>query len=176
MDVVLLNTPDGAELSVKNGVIELTDALDTAVMLSLFGGNEDDDGSDATLSRSWWGNHAFADLARRQRSETQFLINSQPLVPSLLKRLEDAGVRDLAWLLTSKIATFVRVRATMPGLNRVKLEYFIEVDGNVLTFKFEKRDQPQLFLATGGAGPGSVGSQMLDDGDPMMDDGEPMTD
>jgi phage gp46-like protein len=177
VDVVLLNTPDGGELSVKNGIVELTDSIDTAVILSLFGGNDDDAGDDSTLARSWWGNTAITDLTRRQRSETQYLLRSLPLIPANLKRIEDAASRDLAWLTASRIATFVRTRATMPGLNRVKLEVFIPVDDRVYTFTFEQRDKPVLLLATGGgdAGTGS-GTQMLDDGELMTDDGEPMTD
>jgi phage gp46-like protein len=178
LDVLLFNNADGGDIEVKNGVVTLTDSIETAVLLSLFGGNDDDDASDATASKIWWGSLEETDTFKRQRSETQFLLRSLPIIPANLRRIEDAAVRDLAWLTATKVATFVRARATMPALNRVKLEVFITVDGTVYTFVFKPHDPAPLgtLMYAGGAAPGASPGQMMDGGEGMTDDGEPMTD
>ncbi len=160
----------------KNGLVQLDDDPYTAIALSLFGGNYADAGDDATASKQWWGNYEIVDLTRRQRSETQYLLYSQPLITATLKRIEDAAMRDLAWMTASGYATFVRTRATMPGLNRVKLEVFVTVDDRLYTFKFEQRDKPMLLMGTGGDTGPAPGNQMMDGGEQMFDGGEPMTD
>jgi phage gp46-like protein len=122
MDVELLHTDDGGEITATNGIVKLNDGLETCVYLSLFGGAEDDGGGSATKSRQWWGNLLENDPARKYRSETQYLLRALPLVPANLRRLELAAGRDLAWLVTEGLATEVEAVASMPALNKVQIE------------------------------------------------------
>jgi phage gp46-like protein len=135
-DVLIRQTDDGGEISFFNGEPVTSDGLDQAVYLSLFGGNQDDSGSDGDKPNQWWGNWDEPDPTRQYRSATQNLVESIPAVPANLKRVEDAASGDLAWFTETGLATGFRVRATMPGINRIALEVFVEIDGRVNEFRF----------------------------------------
>ena len=131
-DVLLFQTNDGGEINVTGGKVELSGGLPSAVYLSLFGGNEDDEGGrDTTLS--WWGNRDELQPERQYRSETQNLLQAIVAIPANLRRLEGAANSDLAWLVAQKVATSVTVTASMPALNKIKLT--IEIGGD-LTVEF----------------------------------------
>lgn len=120
-DVLLRQTDDGGEIFVENGLALMSDGLETAAYLSLFGGNEADGGDTAGLAMQWWGNIDEPEPARRYRSETQALLRALPAVPRNLRRLEQAAARDLAWMIAAGVARSVDVAATIPAVNRVQL-------------------------------------------------------
>jgi phage gp46-like protein len=97
----------------------MSEGLETAAYLSLFGGNEDDAGDGASERHQWWGNFAETEPARTYRSETQNLIRSLPAVPRNLRRIEQAAARDLAWMIAAGIAKSIAVSASIPELDRV---------------------------------------------------------
>ena len=134
-DVRLFNTDDGGEITVENGRFEMSDGLETAVYLSLFGGNEDDSGSEGDDRRQWWGNLGENEPSRQYRSETQHLLRALPLLPASLRRIEDAVKRDLGWMVPSP-ARAVDARATIPALNTVRIDVAVEVDGKTFPFSF----------------------------------------
>lgn len=123
-DVLLRLAPDGGDITVDNGLVLMSDGLETAALLSLFGGNEQDPGN-ADSSQQWWGNLDQTTPARTYRSETQYLLRSLPAVPANLRRIEEAASRDLAWMLESEVATSITVAASIPALNRVRLDVSI---------------------------------------------------
>jgi len=126
-DVLLYQSNDDGEINFTSGIVELTNTPETAVYLSLFGGNEEDDGrGDNPLT--WWGNIDETDPARQYRSETQFLLQSMALVPRNLRRLEDAVKRDLAWFQ----AKTLNVIATIPAVNRIKL--VVQIDNIIFVY------------------------------------------
>jgi phage gp46-like protein len=129
IDVLMTMTPDGGEVTFRNGQPAETDGPETAVLLSLFGGNDDDSGSDGDKPKQWWANHEEPDQAKHYRSETQALILGLPAVPANLKRIEDAVGRDLAWMVAGQVATFVGVVCRMPRLNWIDLEIELEANG-----------------------------------------------
>lgn len=53
-DVLLFDTEDGGEISVINGLVIADGGFNTAVYLSLFGGNKDD-GGEVASGDTWWG-------------------------------------------------------------------------------------------------------------------------
>lgn len=134
-DVKLFQTDDGGNISVEDGLVAMSGGLETAAYLSLFGGNEDDDGRSGS-PLTWWGNLDENDPARQYRSETQNLVQALPLTTGNLRRIEDAALRDLAWLTSGNIASSVSVSASIPGLNRVKLTVDIEARGEESRFEF----------------------------------------
>lgn len=123
-DVLLRLTPDGGDITVENGLTLMSDGLETAALLSLYGGNEQDPG-DADSSEQWWGNLGETEPNRRYRSETQYLLRSLPAVPANLRRIEEAAQRDLEWMLDSGIAKSIAVSASIPELNRVQVDVVI---------------------------------------------------
>jgi phage gp46-like protein len=134
-DVKLFHRADGGEIEIRAGQPVMSDGLETAVYLSLFGGNERDSGGEDTQHLEWWGNKSERDPARRYRSETQHLIRSLPLVPRNLRRIEDAVHRDLAWLIPNTASRIV-CAVSIPALDTVRIRIDIEIKGQVLTFEF----------------------------------------
>lgn len=119
-DVRLFQTNDEGEILVEGGLVAMNGGLETAAYLSLFGGNEDDDGR-ADNPAQFWGNFSEIQTARQYRSETQYLLKAIPATSGNLRRIEDAARRDLAWFVEARVATSVIVSATIPALNSVAL-------------------------------------------------------
>lgn len=137
-DVLLTHTPDGGEITIENGRVALTNGIETAVYLSLFGGNEEDSGAQGDDRIQWWGNLTETDPARIYRSETQHLLRSIPAIPANLRRIEGAVGRDLAWMAGDVVAA-ANVTASMPGLNRIHIDIQLELaDGRRVPLVFEE--------------------------------------
>lgn len=138
-DVRLRQENDGGEITIESGLTEMSDGLETSVFLSLFGGNNDDSGLQGDDPKQWWANWNENEPAKQYRSQTQNLLRSLPLNTASLQRIEDAVYSDLSWM-TESIATRIEVVATIPALNRVRIQLLVEVDGNVfpLSFVFTK--------------------------------------
>lgn len=134
-DVELLQTPDGGEMFVVGGVVEMSSGLETSAYLSLFGGNEKDDGR-ANNPKTWWANLDEIETAAQYRSQTQNLLQSIPAIPANLRRIEDAVRADLAWFIDYNVASSVVVVASVPGLNKVKIAIAIEAFGDETSFEF----------------------------------------
>ena len=129
-DVLLAQESDGGEICIEGGLVVLIDGFETAAYLSLFGGNEDDDGRDDN-PLSWWGNIDETDPSRIYVSETQHLIDILPPTSSNLLRLEDAATRDLQWFLDVNAAIEVLVEVSIPRLNSVRFVITINGDETV---------------------------------------------
>lgn len=135
-DVLLFHEPDGGNIRVEGGRFELTGGIETAVYLSLFGGNEDDSGIQQDDSKQYWGNLTETDPARMYRSETQHLLRSLPAIPANLRRIEDAAARDIAWMADS-ILKSANIEAFIPKLNWVRLDMKLDLqDGQVVSKSF----------------------------------------
>jgi phage gp46-like protein len=133
MDVHFFQTPDGGEITATNGQIILSEGLEVAAYLSCFGGNSEDSGLTADDSKQFWANHDQPDPDKRYRSQLQNLLRTLPLIPANMKRFEDAAASDLAWMATS-LADTIAVRATMPGVDKVKLDIALVIDGKTTAF------------------------------------------
>jgi len=133
-DVTLLQHSDGGEISVINGVVEMSGGLETSVYLALFGGNEDDQGR-ALNQFSWWGN-AGEVTEKHYRSKTQNLLQSLPAISVNLRRVEDAAQSDLAYLINLKIASSVDVFASIPAVNEFNVSVTIRAEGKEIEFNF----------------------------------------
>lgn len=134
-DVSLFQTDDDGNIEVEGGIVTMSGGLETAAYLSLFGGNEDDDGLQDNTA-NWWANLDEVDPVRQYRSETQNLLQSIPATTGNLRRIEDAAKRDLAWFTDNNVASSVDVVATIPAINRVKLTINIEAVGIESSFEF----------------------------------------
>lgn len=130
-DILLYQTSDDGDIIVTDGLIEMSGGLQTAAYLSLFGGNEADDGL-AGNPLTWWGNSLENVKANKQVSETQHLLASLAVTSSNLLRVEDAARRDLAWFKDTGVATEITVSASILGLNVLKLT--IDIDQQRLEF------------------------------------------
>jgi len=133
-DVFLFQTIDDGNIEIIDGLVTMSGGLETSAYLSLFGGNEDDDGTMETAF-SWWGNVDVQEV-RQYRSETQHLLDHLAPTSGNLIRIEDAARRDLAWFLSERVASSVTVSASIPELNRVRLVIDIEAVGEESRFEF----------------------------------------
>jgi phage gp46-like protein len=134
-DVLLRQTNDGGDIIAEAGLLRMSEGLETAAFLSMFGGNELDAG-DTDSTEQWWGNIGETEAARTYRSETQFLIKSLPTIPANLLRIEQAGARDLAWMVEAGVAKSVAVSARIPALNSVAVDVTIDTLLREVTFTF----------------------------------------
>jgi len=125
-DVLLRQSNDGGEIAHESGLVLMSEGLETSAYLSLFGGNRDDAGDDATEHLQWWGNLDEVETSRMYRSETGNLIESIAAVPHNLKRIEQAAGRDLAWMVERGVAKSVTAAATIPGPKHVRLTITID--------------------------------------------------
>lgn len=144
MELHLFQTPDGGEVTIANGKLELSQGVEEAVYLSLFGGNEEDSGREDTEHLQWWGNLTEQDPNRRYRSETNHLLRSLPATTGNLRLLEDAAERDLAWMLETGVATSVEVQLRMPAPKRLDFFIDLEVDGRRVPQIHFQRDMGAL--------------------------------
>lgn len=135
-DVLLRQTSDGGDITLEGGLLLMSEGLETAAYLSLFGGNEDDPGDAGASTLQWWGNLLETDAARTYRSETQYLIKSLPAIPANLRRIEQAAARDLQWMLDTATALSVTVEATIPALNRVRINLTIDTTTDRVELSF----------------------------------------
>jgi phage gp46-like protein len=139
-DVLLLSTIDGGDLSIMDGLVELTGGFETAVYLSLFGGNQDDNGTDATKQTQFWGNLTEEDTPdQKMTSRTQNLLVGLPATPRNLNLVDQAIQLDLDWLKTNNIADEININLTIPSKNRININIEIKKNQNLLaSLEFEK--------------------------------------
>ncbi len=134
-DVLLVQTDDDGDINNDAGFLQMTPGFETAVYLSWFGGNEQDDGGSNTAF-TWWGNIDEVEPSQKYRSQTQHLLQALPNNTANLLRLEDAAKADLQWMLDVKAASSVEVITSVPALNRVKIVADIEANGLKESFEF----------------------------------------
>lgn len=125
-DILLFQTDDGGEIEIINGFVTLTDDLQTAAYISLFGGE------------FWFANDLQETDAAKIESQTQKAINETPPGSGGLLIIEDASRTDLAWLVTENLASSVDVVATLTG-STLDLEVSIEYDNaETVVLNFEQ--------------------------------------
>jgi hypothetical protein len=134
-DVKLFQTVDDGEISIVDGITELTGGFDTALYLSLLGGNVDDDGAEGN-PRTWWGNLMESDPARKYVSRTQNILQGLPATSGNMRRVEEAARADLKWFLDVGAATGLEVSVSIPDYGKVLIEGSITVDGEDIPFQY----------------------------------------
>lgn len=131
-DVLLVDTPDGGEIDIQNGLVMADRSFTTAVYLSLFGGNESDGGkvdNDAT----WWGNR-FREISETERmtSKLQSLVRNLPLTSKNIRAAEVAAREDLSWLETEGIADEITTSIRAIDRHRIDMEIVVKKSGELI--------------------------------------------
>ena len=135
-DVLLFQTGDGGNITIeRNSDVKLTGGFETDFFLSLFGGNEDDNGS-PNNKKSWWANLLEDDPAFQIRSRTQNLLISLPLVSGNLRKIEDAVKKDLKSYIDLGAITDLAVVVSIIGPRRVKIVITALADSQSITITF----------------------------------------
>jgi hypothetical protein len=126
-DVLMLSTPDGGDINVENGIIEMTELYETMATLELLGGNDDDDGSESTEKLQWWGNEDEP-KERKYRSKFQALLNGTPITSQKLVDLQAAAEEQLdALFVGGGFAESVSVEVALPSNKRVEVRALIKL-------------------------------------------------
>ena len=127
-DVYIHSTNDGGEIGIEDGLVLDCNTFSTAVYLSLFGGNKDDDAGRS--KETWWGN-LVSGTGENERIVSQFqaAICGLPLTSGNLKKAQAAAERDLAWLKDEGIADSVSVTLKAEDVKRVAVTVEVRKDG-----------------------------------------------
>ncbi|MBQ3462310.1 MAG: hypothetical protein IJH36_04230 [Clostridia bacterium] len=127
-DVLLVSTPDGGDIVVEDGLIQDCRNFDTAVYLSLFGGNRND--LDGRPKETWWGN-LISGTKRNEWMQSEFgaMVTGLPLTSGNLRRAGEAAKRDLQWIQADAGADDITVRLSAEQARRVTLFSEITRDG-----------------------------------------------
>src|SRR5512138_608105 len=123
-DLLLSNTPDGGDIFLDSNDCFIGDTgFETAIYLSLFGGNYDDNGTESTKNKSWWGNILEENNPERKLiSRFQNLSRSIPLTPGNLLKLKDAIKEDLQWFIDDGVIDKLEINMIIPSKNRLNTE------------------------------------------------------
>jgi len=134
-DVKLVQSNDDGDIFIEAGVVELDSGLESSAYLSLFGGDENDDGSQDSQFE-WWGNSLEVNPSFLLRSKVQNVLRSIPSIPANLRRVENAAQQDLQWFIDEKVASSVDVFASFDGPGRVRVTIEIKAEGDEKRFEF----------------------------------------
>jgi len=109
-DILLANTDEGGEITVVDGFVSLDEGLQTGVYLSLFGG------------ASWFANSIIEKESEKINSDFEDVLKATPPSSQGLLTIEDAGKRNLQWLIDDEIATDVDVVVALPETSKLEIE------------------------------------------------------
>lgn len=124
-DVLLQQTVDGGDISFDSvGNLQLTDTPETSVYNSLFGGGD------------WWADISEPDSNEHFTGEMGQLVITIPPSSSNLILIEDAGKRDLQWMLDLGAASSVEVSASLANIDELTIVIDLEYDGKQVNLTF----------------------------------------
>ncbi|AUR89533.1 hypothetical protein NVP1124O_32 [Vibrio phage 1.124.O._10N.286.49.B1] len=117
-DVLLFQTLNDSDMSITDGIVQMTQGLETAVYLSLFSPvdtylNEAAETNDEKLS-----------------SQAEAIIQNKPQSSKNYQLLVQAVNADLKWLVTNGNANSIDTSVSSDGLNRVIISITIEQDSS----------------------------------------------
>lgn len=138
MDIKFFQSNDGGEIEYVNGLATTEDGLVGAALISLFGGNDDDDGTDSTAAIQWWGNFLEEEGEPRQiRSRFQALTLTTPLNSATLQLFQEAAEADLAWMVDAEVVDSFTIETSIAGPKRLQVDGQLNVRTDVYPFSFE---------------------------------------
>lgn len=127
-DVLLTSTPDGFDVVLESGLIKDCRDFDSAVLLSLMGGNDED--LNRRPKETWWGNLVEGTQENEWiSSEFGAMVKGFPLTSGNLRKAKDACKRDLDWIINAG-ADEIDVELTAESAQRVKLDVEVTQDGS----------------------------------------------
>jgi phage gp46-like protein len=128
-DLGLIDTPDGGDILIRDGLIEADQFYSTAVYLSLFGGNKADSGK-VKNRKTWWGN-TLRNTNENEKlvSRFQAITAGLPMSTKNIQDAEEAAALDLKWLADEGMADEITVNGSAVSHNRFSLAVQIKKGG-----------------------------------------------
>ncbi len=131
-DVLLMDTADGGEINIVNGLVMSDKRFSTATFLSLFGGNPEDEGK-VDNSKTWWGNR-FQDTSEVEKLSGKFqsVIKTLPMTSKNLRVAEGAARDDLQWFIDEGIADDIVCSLRAVDVKRIEITVVIKKSGELI--------------------------------------------
>ena len=131
-DLLLCDTLDGGDIAISNGFIVSDRTFNTAIYLSLFGGNQEDNGR-VRNSKTWWGN-TLRGVNENQKlvSRFQAIIFGLPMTTKNILKADEAAKLDLAWLIDEGFADEITTDGRAAGHNRLSLKVQLKAGGEII--------------------------------------------
>jgi phage gp46-like protein len=128
-DLLLFSTADGGEIPVEDGQFSGDRSFNTAVYLSLFGGNSGDSGK-VKNNKTWWGN-LLPGAAEHEKMVSRFqaFITAKPMTTKNIQEAIKAAELDLRWIIDEGIAGAVTVTGAAGSGSRFNLRVSVEAAG-----------------------------------------------
>jgi len=128
-DLLLEDTPDGGDIQILNDFFVNDLSFNTAVYLSIFGGNKDDNGK-VKNKFTWWGN-TLDGVPENEKiiSRFQAVIFGLPMTTKNIKEAETAAKMDLQWVISEGIGDTVLTAGTAITRNKFQLQITIQTKG-----------------------------------------------
>lgn len=119
-NVLLVSGGDGGDIVVEDGLVKDCRNFDTAVYLSLFGGNKND--LNGRPKETWWGN-LVPGTKRSEWMHSEFgaMVTGLPLTSGNLRNASEAVSRDLDWVKSEAGADSVSSSLLAENSKRVRL-------------------------------------------------------
>ena len=120
-ELLLIDTPDGGDIQLADDLFINDLTFNTAVYISLFGGNKEDNGR-VKNKYTWWGNTLDGVMENEKIvSRFQAIIFSLPMTSKNIQEAETAAELDLQWLIDEGIADIISVTGNATGHNTFNL-------------------------------------------------------
>lgn len=124
-DIMIYESGNGGEISLKNGIIEETSAIFNQIYLSHFGGNIEantaGDEQEGEERQDWWGN-SFLDTENQMNSNLERVLNENTITSYGRNFIERAAKEDIEYLSDmAEIETIVSVI----GVSKLKISHII---------------------------------------------------
>jgi phage gp46-like protein len=128
-DLLLTETEDGGDVLIDNGLFVCDRSFNTAVYLSLFGGNKEDNGK-VKNNKTWWGN-TLSGVSEHERLVSRFqnIISGLPMTTKNIQAAEAAASLDLKWIVDEGIAEKITITGRATARNRFSLNVDIQAGG-----------------------------------------------
>jgi phage gp46-like protein len=131
-DLLLTDTRDGGDVLIAEGLFQSDRSFDTAVYLSLFGGNKSDSGK-VKNNKTWWGN-TLRGTSENEKLVSRFqnVIFGLPMTTKNILEAEDAAELDLKWIIDEGLADKIEAVGRAITHNRFTLRVNIEAGGKYI--------------------------------------------
>lgn len=131
-DLLLEDTPDGGDIVLADDIFINDISFNTAVYLSIFGGNKDDNGK-VKNKFTWWGN-TLDGVTENEKivSRFQAVIFGMPMTTKNIQEAETAASLDLQWIKSEGIADDISISGSAITRNQFQLKIKISTKGETI--------------------------------------------
>lgn len=134
-DVLVEQTNDGGEIEIIGGLLTMTGGFQTAFYYALFGGNQEDDGTE-NATFNWWGNLVETDPDLHYRSKTQYLLKTLVPISGNLILIESAAKKDLDVFIRIGSVETIEVSVALVDVRKVEITINVVANGENIEIKF----------------------------------------